>query len=424
MAAQSHIVQQLRLSLEVESETERDYSLLLDELSRLGNNVLPQVLDKALTSMFPNGDYWRVDRLEVEVEVDSLDEIVSALQRVLPQQLRRALREKSIPARANGQLSKMMAGDGPGQWLYQFLRSGSLPMSAPRKLSLLELAEISQTWLASQPVWQRRLYRLLRRQPQALWRLIQHLGAEWLWQFVRQLVGEKTPKQTFQDWQLARQYQRIMQEGKANVLQFWQAELAEVAPLVSGFRATASKERDLGLTSEDVTDKEGEENLLPAQYYVEEAGLVLLHPFMVNLLSTLGLAEDGVVKDVEQAASVLYSVAWGTAPEAEWQLVLPKLLLGVPLDQLVEVQEVTQAQIEAGEEMIAAAIGHWSVLGNTSVNGFRESFLQRPGRLDRTDEGWSIVLEQRPYDMLLEQLPWQMSFVQLPWMDQVIRMSI
>jgi hypothetical protein len=151
---------------------------------------------------------------------------------------------------------------------------------------------------------------------------------------------------------------------------------------------------------------------------------VLVHPFIPRLLEALHLATKEKVNNPAQAASVLYSLVWGQSPEAEWQLVLPKLLLGIPLEQLVEVCEVSPAELAAGEEMLTAAIAHWSVLGNTSVAGFRESFLQRPGRLERTEEGWSLRLEQRPYDILLEQLPWQLSFIKLPWMEQLIRTAL
>lgn len=420
--APSHIVQQFQLTLEVDEEARRDYSLLLEELSRLGNEVLPPLLEKALGEAFPDDTYQRVERLELEIEVDSLEEISSVFQKELPRQLQQVLARQSMSAAGGGKESALVAGEGPGQWLYTFLRFGSLPSSAPRQLSLTQLAALSQAWLADQARWRQRFYELLLAQPQALLRLLRHFGASWLWHCLQHERPTGKPAQAFEHWRRVRQYAKVEQAGQTAVLQFWQAELGEVIPSQKQIRPRAATEKTA--TASLVAEQEEEQSGTTALHYLEDAGLVLVHPFIPGLLEALHLATKEKVNNPAQAASVLYSLAWGQSPEAEWQLVLPKLFLGIPLEQLVEVCEVSPAELAAGEEMLTAAIAHWSVLGNTSVAGFRDSFLQRPGRLERTEEGWSLQLEQRPYDILLEQLPWQLSFIKLPWMEQLIRTAL
>ena len=68
-------------------------------------------------------------------------------------------------------------------------------------------------------------------------------------------------------------------------------------------------------------------------------------------------------------------------------------------------------------------IANWKVLGNTSVAGLRESFLQRGGSLKRHDEAWRLQVEPRAFDMLLDQLPWGYSTIKHPWMERVIHVD-
>ena len=70
------------------------------------------------------------------------------------------------------------------------------------------------------------------------------------------------------------------------------------------------------------------------------------------------------------------------------------------------------------EALLAAVIGHWSALKNTSVPGLRTAFVERPGLLRAIEGGWRLNVERQPHDILLERLPWSISLVRLPWMDR------
>ena len=60
------------------------------------------------------------------------------------------------------------------------------------------------------------------------------------------------------------------------------------------------------------------------------------------------------------------------------------------------------------------------IIGNTSVAGLRESFLQRGGTLWRKDDAWHLQVEQKAFDMLLDQLPWGFATIRHPWMQQAV----
>ena len=57
---------------------------------------------------------------------------------------------------------------------------------------------------------------------------------------------------------------------------------------------------------------------------------------------------------------------------------------------------------------------------NTSPRSLRGSFLQRPGKLSKTDNGWLLQLESAPFDIILDYAPWSLSMVKFPWMEGML----
>jgi len=101
--------------------------------------------------------------------------------------------------------------------------------------------------------------------------------------------------------------------------------------------------------------------------------------------------------------------------------VLPKLLCGIDIEFPINTNiRITDDQMKEVDEMLLAIIEHWSVLKNTSIDGLRESFLKRSGKLTIENREWLLQIEQRPYDMLLQQLPWGISMIKLPWMKKLL----
>jgi hypothetical protein len=80
---------------------------------------------------------------------------------------------------------------------------------------------------------------------------------------------------------------------------------------------------------------------------------------------------------------------------------------------------VSRQDKEEVAALLQTVISYWSVLKNTSIDGFRSSFLVRPGLL-REEEGWRLSVERKPFDMLLDHLPWSLSIIRLPWMKRVL----
>ena len=63
-------------------------------------------------------------------------------------------------------------------------------------------------------------------------------------------------------------------------------------------------------------------------------------------------------------------------------------------------------------------IAHWRVLGRTSLDGLREGFIARSGKLAVRQDGWLVAVEKKAQDILLGKLPWGISVIQLPWLQK------
>lgn len=163
-----------------------------------------------------------------------------------------------------------------------------------------------------------------------------------------------------------------------------------------------------------------------APVYVENAGLVLLAAYAQRLFGTLGLLDGNVFVDATAQQRAVHSLAYlvsGDCAGDETAWVLNKLLCGLAIADPVP----TCADFDAGtrdllDSLLRAVIEHWKTLGNTSIAGLRESFLQRTGRLSQRDgehgRNWHLKVEPRAFDVLLDRLPWRYSTIKLPWMTE------
>jgi hypothetical protein len=159
----------------------------------------------------------------------------------------------------------------------------------------------------------------------------------------------------------------------------------------------------------------------PEEVYVENAGLVLLWPFLEHFFLRLGLLEEGRFissRAQHRAVVLLQHVASGARSFEEYQLPLAKVLCGMTLNQVFD-PDVPITDLEAEEclRMLAAAVAHAERLGELSPEELRRAFLLRKGVLSARDGGWLLRVEQAPYDAVLEHLPWTLSWVRLPWSE-------
>lgn len=153
---------------------------------------------------------------------------------------------------------------------------------------------------------------------------------------------------------------------------------------------------------------------------VEQAGIVLLHPYLQRFFAGLGVAEGDELVDSHRAVCLLHLLGTGEMTAPEHRVTLAKALCGIPLDEPVPADVgLAEADAEEARALLDAVIEHWGALGSSSPDGLREGFLQRDGVLSVDAWGdWLLRVETTSLDILLDDLPWGVSVLTLPWMER------
>jgi hypothetical protein len=163
--------------------------------------------------------------------------------------------------------------------------------------------------------------------------------------------------------------------------------------------------------------KEELDKELKEGFYVNNAGAVIIASFLPMLFFRTGITADNRILDEATALAMVNYCITGRNEAAEFELLLPKVLCGIAPESIIEIDPLTDENaIREADEMLKSVIEHWSVLKETSIDGLRESFLQRNGKLVFSGEEWLLFVEKNTYDMLLEHLPWNIQMIKLPWM--------
>ncbi|MCB0652889.1 MAG: hypothetical protein KDC85_16545 [Saprospiraceae bacterium] len=157
-------------------------------------------------------------------------------------------------------------------------------------------------------------------------------------------------------------------------------------------------------------------------YYVHNAGMVLLWPYLGMLFERAGLTSNGEFPDNEarqQAVLLLEFIVSEDENPGDDKLLFNKFLCGYPLDAPITVSLQMDENLEQlCSGLLEAVISSWTILGNTSITGLRETFLLREGILNFNEDNTDLRVTIKPYDILLDQLPWSLSPVKLSWIQQ------
>lgn len=158
--------------------------------------------------------------------------------------------------------------------------------------------------------------------------------------------------------------------------------------------------------------------------YINNAGLVILHPFFQQFFEQLKFTNINQWIDdqkKQQAVIIMHHLATGLNEFEEFDLVLAKILCGLePQDVITEDISITKELQEACDALIREVIVQWTALKNTGVDAFRNTFIQRRAKLSRVDNGWLLQVERNAVDILLGSLPWGLGVIRLPWMKEIL----
>ncbi|WP_299458853.1 contractile injection system tape measure protein [uncultured Microscilla sp.] len=181
--------------------------------------------------------------------------------------------------------------------------------------------------------------------------------------------------------------------------------------------------------------------------YVNNAGLIILHPYLLRLFEMLKLTETTVTEtplpqnphkkrkkskvnfkgdaEKERAVYILQYLATKTEEAGEHELVLNKVLCGMEITEPFISGKVilTDEEKETCEELLEAVVQNWSILKDSPADTLRGSFFIREGRLEIKEGNWFLKIEESGVDVLLQQLPWSIGMIKLPWMPKVMNVE-
>jgi hypothetical protein len=161
--------------------------------------------------------------------------------------------------------------------------------------------------------------------------------------------------------------------------------------------------------------------------YIENCGIVILQPFLQMYFEELRLLDELHFKNEtaqHRAVLLLHYLATGETKVAEMNLLLPKLICALDFDEPVPNKiKLRKKEKEESETLLKSVLGHWEPLHGTSIEGLRQRFFQREGRLTPTETGWKLRVEQKTVDILLDKLPWGYSTIKLPWMKDILNVE-
>lgn len=158
--------------------------------------------------------------------------------------------------------------------------------------------------------------------------------------------------------------------------------------------------------------------------FINNAGLIILAPYLGVLFEKCGLMKDSIFKDDDckyKGVQLLAYAASGTSDMDEQDLIINKVLCGLEITAVVQTAvELDDTDKATVDSLLNAVTQQWSALKETSIEGLRSSFLQREGRLEEEGNQFFLRVEQKAFDMLLDQIPWNITKIKLSWMQKIL----
>ncbi|TSJ44925.1 contractile injection system tape measure protein [Fluviicola chungangensis] len=196
-------------------------------------------------------------------------------------------------------------------------------------------------------------------------------------------------------------------------------------------------EKDPDLVSAETDEENAEEEELPEEVieeentrkvqFIDNAGLVLISPFLPRLFTMMELTENGKFKNRGAQIKAIFLTQYavfgnGEFPEHTLQLnkLLTNFKTGIPIPRK---SVLTDEDKQTVDGMLEGVLNNWGRLANTSIAGLQEGFLRREGNLEEQEETHVLTVESKAYDMLLDHVPWNFRTIKFSWMQKAIQVK-
>ncbi|MGV3613333.1 MAG: contractile injection system tape measure protein [Fluviicola sp.] len=161
--------------------------------------------------------------------------------------------------------------------------------------------------------------------------------------------------------------------------------------------------------------------------FIDNAGLVLLAPFLPRLFTMMELTENGKFKNREAQIKGIFLTQYavfgdGEFPEYALQLnkILTNFKTGIPIPRKSVLNEEDKNTVDG---MLQGVLQNWGRLTNTTPAGLQEGFLRREGRLEEQEDTHLLTVEAKAYDMLLDHVPWNFRTIKFSWMKKAVQVK-
>ncbi|OXB06240.1 contractile injection system tape measure protein [Flavobacterium pectinovorum] len=157
-------------------------------------------------------------------------------------------------------------------------------------------------------------------------------------------------------------------------------------------------------------------------YYVNNAGLILIHPFLKQLFENCKLLhKDNTINDPEVAAHLLHYIATAKEQDYEHEMLFEKFLCNIPANQTINRNITLSEELKNhSNEMLQAILENWSIMKDSSVALLQNEYLQRPGKIMLSEDHPKVIVERKTQDILLDKIAWNLGIVKLAWKNKII----
>ncbi|KAA2223883.1 contractile injection system tape measure protein [Chryseobacterium sediminis] len=159
------------------------------------------------------------------------------------------------------------------------------------------------------------------------------------------------------------------------------------------------------------------------EQYIQNAGLILIHPFIKTLFEHCELIDPKTqqLTDPELCAHLLHYIATGKINAPEYDMIFEKFLCNIPMNQTINRHiKLSRKHKTQAKNVIESVQHNWAPMKKSSAALVQNEFFQRPGKLVITDSDYTLTVERKTQDILLEKLSWGIGLVKLPWHKKFI----
>ncbi|NQY28533.1 MAG: hypothetical protein HRT69_03570 [Flavobacteriaceae bacterium] len=151
--------------------------------------------------------------------------------------------------------------------------------------------------------------------------------------------------------------------------------------------------------------------------YINNAGLVLAHPFLKHFFTHCKLLDsNNKLSNPELCVHLLHYIATGKTQQAESDMVFEKFLCDIPVTQSINRHVIiTDEHKNQADQLLNAINANWPAMKKSTTALLQYEFLQRPGKMVYKNENTTITVEHKTQDIIFNTLSWNIGLIKLPW---------